>query len=96
MKDIAAALAVVGVLYFFYVRAKVKPDRMTRSGEAVLILAFIGLLMVTEFMFGGAMRWRTASPSCPGSRHQRVRDADALRWASPAATGWAWPGSGST
>ncbi|MBF5046235.1 (Fe-S)-binding protein [Aggregicoccus sp. 17bor-14] len=54
VKDVVAALAVAGVLYFFYLRGKVKPDRMTRSSEAVLILGFIGLLMITEFMFGGS------------------------------------------
>jgi Fe-S oxidoreductase len=54
VKDVVAALAVLGVLYFAFLRAKVKPDRMTPSWEAYLILGFIGGLMVTEFLFGGS------------------------------------------
>ncbi len=52
LKDLAAGAAVLGVLYFFYLRIVVKPDRMTRSNEALLILGFIGALMVTELLFG--------------------------------------------
>jgi Fe-S oxidoreductase len=54
VKDLAAAAAVVGVLYFMYLRLKVKPDRLTRSWEAMLILGFIGGLMITEFIFGAS------------------------------------------
>jgi Fe-S oxidoreductase len=53
-KDVVALLALAGVAYYFYLRMKVKPDRMTASKEALLILGFIGGLMVTEFMFGAA------------------------------------------
>jgi len=52
VKDLAAGAAVIGVLYFAFLRLVVKPDRMTRSKEAILILGFIGGLMVTEFFFG--------------------------------------------
>ncbi len=54
VKDIAAGLAVIGVLYFMVLRFFVKPDRMTKSWEAILILGFIGGLMVTEFTFGSS------------------------------------------
>jgi len=54
-KDIAAALAIIGCSYFLYSRWVVKPDRMTKSGEAVLILFFIIGLMVTELIFGASM-----------------------------------------
>jgi Fe-S oxidoreductase len=54
VKDVVAALAVLGVLYFAFLRARVRPDRMTPSWEAYLILGFIGGLMVTEFLFGGS------------------------------------------
>ncbi|MDC0711585.1 heterodisulfide reductase-related iron-sulfur binding cluster [Stigmatella sp. ncwal1] len=54
VKDVAATLAVLGVGYFFFFRSKVKPDRVTPSWEAYLILGFIGALMVTEFFFGGS------------------------------------------
>jgi Fe-S oxidoreductase len=52
VKDVSALAALVGVAYFAWLRAKVKPDRMTPSWEAYLILAFIAGLMVTEFLFG--------------------------------------------
>lgn len=53
-KDIIAGLSVFGVLYFFWLRLVVHPKRMTESGEALLILGFIGGLMVTEFIFGAS------------------------------------------
>ncbi|MBK7863512.1 MAG: (Fe-S)-binding protein [Archangiaceae bacterium] len=53
-KDLAAGAAVVGVIYFLILRFIVKPDRLTRSWEAILILGFIGGLMVTEFTFGAS------------------------------------------
>lgn len=54
VKDLIAGLSVLAVLYFFYLRIFVKPARMTQSGEALLILGFIGGLMVTEFLFGAS------------------------------------------
>ncbi|SEU30803.1 (Fe-S)-binding protein [Stigmatella erecta] len=54
VKDVVATLALLGVGYFVFFRAKVKPDRVTPSWEAYLILGFIGALMVTEFLFGGS------------------------------------------
>jgi Fe-S oxidoreductase len=68
IKDIIAALAVVGVGYFFYLRLVTKPDRLTASKEALLILGFIGGLMVTEFLFGAShfraqgLEWFAAEP----------------------------------
>lgn len=54
LKDIVVAGALLGSLYFLYLRLFVKPDRMTRSGEAVFILGMIIGLMVTELLFDGA------------------------------------------
>lgn len=54
VKDLVAAAALVGVAYFFFLRLVVKPDRLTKSNEALLILGFIGALMVTEFLFGAS------------------------------------------
>jgi Fe-S oxidoreductase len=48
-KDLVALGALAGVAYFWVLRARVKPDRMTASKEAYLILGLIGGLMVTEF-----------------------------------------------
>jgi Fe-S oxidoreductase len=53
-KDLVAALAVVGVSYFAALRLVKKPDRLTKSNEALLILFFIGALMVSEFIFGAS------------------------------------------
>ncbi|MBJ6760500.1 (Fe-S)-binding protein [Myxococcaceae bacterium JPH2] len=53
IKDVVAALALLGVAFFVWTRWKVKPDRMSQSWEAYLILGFIAGLMVTEFVFGG-------------------------------------------
>ncbi|MCY1073275.1 (Fe-S)-binding protein [Archangium lansingense] len=54
IKDLVAAGALLGCAYFVYMRAGVKPDRMSPSWEAFLILGFISGLMVTEFLFGGS------------------------------------------
>jgi Fe-S oxidoreductase len=68
VKDIIAALAVLGVSYFAYLRLVKKPVRLTASNEALLILGFIGGLMVTEFLFGAShfraqgISWFSAEP----------------------------------
>ncbi|MBI3184507.1 MAG: (Fe-S)-binding protein [Myxococcales bacterium] len=54
VKDVVALLAVWGASYFWFLRWRVKPDRMTPSWEAFLILGFIIGLMVTEFLFGAS------------------------------------------
>ncbi|WP_373047619.1 (Fe-S)-binding protein [Vulgatibacter sp.] len=54
LKEIVVAGALLGASYFLYLRLVVKPDRMTRSGEAVFILGMIMGLMITEIMFEGA------------------------------------------
>ena len=53
-KDLLAASAILGSCYFWYLRWRVRPDRMTPSWEGYLILAFIIGLMVTEFTFGAS------------------------------------------
>jgi Fe-S oxidoreductase len=53
-KDLAAGGAVLGAAYFIFLRVVVKPDRMTKSNEALLILGFIASLMLTEFIFGAS------------------------------------------
>src|SRR5215813_6247115 len=53
-KDVVAFGAIVGVAYFFWFRTEVKPDRLTRSWEAYLILGFIAALMVSEYTFGAS------------------------------------------
>jgi Fe-S oxidoreductase len=53
-KDVVALLALVGVAYFLWLRLVVKPDRLTPSWEALLILGFIAGLMVSEYVFGAS------------------------------------------
>ncbi len=54
VKDVLAAGAVIGSGYFWYLRWRVRPDRMTPSWEGYLILAFIIGLMLSEFTFGAS------------------------------------------
>ncbi len=54
VKDVLAAGAILGAAYFWYLRWRVKPDRMTPSWEGYLILGLIIGLMVTEFTFGAS------------------------------------------
>ena len=54
VKDIIAGLSVIAIAYYFWLRLVVKPDRLTQSGEALLILGFIAGLMITEFTFGAS------------------------------------------
>src|ERR1700687_1392126 len=54
VKDLLAAGAIIGAAYFWYLRWRVKPDRMTPSWEGYLILGLIIGLMVTEFTFGAS------------------------------------------
>lgn len=58
LKDVVVFGALLGVAYFFYLRLFVKPDRMTRSGEAVFILGMIAGLMITEILFDAAHLYR--------------------------------------
>ncbi|HEY0840922.1 MAG TPA: (Fe-S)-binding protein, partial [Vulgatibacter sp.] len=51
---IVALGAVVGCIYFAWLRKSVKPDRMTASIKAYVILGFIAGLMITEFLFGAS------------------------------------------
>ncbi len=53
-KDLFLVAALVGAGYFIFLRALKKPDRMTQSWEAFLILGFIAGLMVTDMMFEGS------------------------------------------
>ena len=51
IKDFTVLIVLIAILGFFYRRLIVRPKRIAYSHEALLILSFIGLLMVTEFGF---------------------------------------------
>jgi hypothetical protein len=55
LKDIILVVAFVASSYFILLRALRKPDRMTASWEAYLILFFIAGLMVTDALFEGSV-----------------------------------------
>ncbi len=54
VKDLVVTLAIVGVIYFAVFRIAIQPKRLTKSWEALIILAFIAALMVTEVVFGAS------------------------------------------
>lgn len=51
-KDIIEIFVLIAILYALWRRFVTKPDRITRSWEAVMILLFIGTLMVTDWFVG--------------------------------------------
>ncbi len=53
-KDILAFLVLLMVIGAAIRRMSYRPDRLTPSGEAILILVFIGILMLTDFLLDGA------------------------------------------
>jgi Fe-S oxidoreductase len=65
LKDIILVLAFLAAIYFIVVRALFKPDRMTRSWEAYLILGFIAALMVSDVMFEGSALAMASAPFDP-------------------------------
>jgi len=54
LKDWTEVVVLAMVLYAAYRRLIVKPERLTFSGSALMILGFIGGLMVTDFLYDGA------------------------------------------
>ncbi|MFP2909593.1 heterodisulfide reductase-related iron-sulfur binding cluster [Pyxidicoccus sp. 3LFB2] len=82
-KDIVAALALVGCAYFVWTRWKVKPDRMTVSWEAYLILGFISGLMITEFLFGGSHMVAAHTAQTQMGATQVPETAASLVWWEP-------------
>ncbi|HEY3444954.1 MAG TPA: heterodisulfide reductase-related iron-sulfur binding cluster [Myxococcales bacterium] len=70
VKDVILAVAFVAATYFILLRALKRPDRMTKSWEAYLILGFIAALMVSDAVFEGAqlaMQNRGFDPLLPVS-----------------------------
>jgi len=53
-RDIFELIVLIMVVAAIYRRAVIKPARLTLSGEAQLILGFIGILMITDFFMSGA------------------------------------------
>jgi Fe-S oxidoreductase len=51
LKDIVAIGAVIGVAIAIYRRVVVRPNRLNLSGEAIAIVSWIGLLMLTDWLY---------------------------------------------
>ena len=54
LKDIVSTLVLVGALVFVYYRTLNKQQRMTLSGEALLILGIISTMMIADQLYDGA------------------------------------------
>ncbi len=61
-KDIFQVLVTVGVVVLLFRRIVIRPKRLTLSFEANLILAAIGILMITDFLMEGAEIAKSWSP----------------------------------
>ncbi len=53
-RDVFEVIVLIMVSYALFRRLVIKPKRVTLSGEAILVLLLIGILMVTDFISGGA------------------------------------------
>jgi Fe-S oxidoreductase len=71
LKDSIELAVVAAVLYAFYRRFVARPPRLERNGEAVLVLALILTIMVTDFVFDG-FRFTLLSERIAGIGHERV------------------------
>ncbi|TKC97061.1 (Fe-S)-binding protein [Polyangium fumosum] len=54
LKDVIASLVIVGALVFLYFRVIKVDPRMTKSGEAILILGIIMTMMLADMLYDGA------------------------------------------
>ena len=54
LKDVMEGIVLVMVLYAVFRRAVVKPERLHNTFEAYLVLALIGMLMVSDLLLDGA------------------------------------------
>ena len=54
IKDGAIFMVTLGVLYALYRRLLIKPDRLTLSGEGLLILGLILIIMISDVLFDSA------------------------------------------
>ena len=77
LKDLTEVVVLAAVSYALYRRIAVKPARLTLSLEAIVVLAMIGGLMVTDFLFDAftfvaATATDTMTPALEDERHFAV------------------------
>ncbi len=66
LKDIFAVLVILGTLVFVYFRVVKRLSRMTLSGEGLLILGIILVMMFADILYDGASIARAASAAGSG------------------------------
>lgn len=54
LKDLFALLVLAGTAVFFYYRLILKPERISRGFEGILILAIIAMMMFADILYDGA------------------------------------------
>lgn len=60
LKDIFAVLVLAGTVVFFYYRLVVKPPRLSKGFEGILILLIIATMMLADILYDGASLALTA------------------------------------
>jgi heterodisulfide reductase subunit C len=71
LKDVTAVLVLLGALAFLYLRVVKVEARMSHSGEAILILAIIIVMMLADMLYDGAsivLFQRYAPTVCAGGQ----------------------------
>jgi Fe-S oxidoreductase len=69
LKDIMEGIVLLMILWAIYRRAVLKPKRMHNTFEAYLVLALIGVLMVSDLLYDGARYNLTQLYGNPGNIH---------------------------
>lgn len=95
VKDVTASLVIFGALVFIYYRVIKNESRMTLSGEGVLILGIILVMMVADLIYDGAssVLWhRYADVQCNGQSAELCHRIQMLtaHYGGPAEEPLAW------
>ena len=78
LKDIFAVLVLAGSAVFFYYRLVVKPERMSKGFEGILILLIIAAMMVADILYDGASIARHAKSHAPAVAFNIVEPAGSI------------------
>jgi Fe-S oxidoreductase len=69
LKDIMEGVVLLMVIWAFYRRMVVKPARLHNTWEAYLVLAMIGVLMISDLLYDGARYNLVTAYGNPGDLH---------------------------
>ena len=69
LKDIMEGIVLLMVVYAIFRRAVLKPERMHNTWEAYLVLAMIGVLMISDLFYDGARYNLIMLHNNPGNIH---------------------------